>query len=305
MGLRSRIDIINTFIKNPNDVVFPVSIWKKVKFLVAAVIYDFGVAFLFVILISFLEPLMQPYENILNVDKYTIWKSILIICILTPLLEESIFRLPLKYKRNYIFRIIGFVFKTDFSEFWKRNLKLIVYVFSATFGFIHLSNYTNVDFLFFVLAPVIVGAQLFAGIIFSFLRLKLGFIWAVLGHFSHNFILIMLSFLFFHNVERIVVDDENVIIKATGIAYTVDRKPKFNRDTLNNGNILCLEAQNYSLQDIVDALYKGDSLKIRDNDQLDLVVFSKNAEGYSKADFLTVLKENFTFKKTIDSTETR
>ncbi|MDP5043620.1 MAG: CPBP family intramembrane metalloprotease [Leeuwenhoekiella sp.] len=305
MGLGSRITVINSFIKNPDDLVLPVSVWEKIKLLLSAVIYDFGIAFIFVIFMGALSPVLEPYENLLNSESYTIWTSILIICILTPLLEEGIFRFSLKYKRNYPLRALGYLLKKDFSGFWKRNLRVIVYLFSAVFGFIHLSNYTNVDLTFFLLAPIIVGAQLFAGIIFSFLRLKLGFLWAVLGHFFHNFILIMLAFLFFHNVERVLVDNENVNFKATGIAFTVERASTLSFDTLNDGNILCLEAQNYSLQKVVDILYPSDSLKIRDNDQVDFHLISKTSEGYAKEEFLKVLKEHYTFKKTKDSTHTR
>ncbi|MFI8380307.1 CPBP family intramembrane glutamic endopeptidase [Leeuwenhoekiella sp. NPDC079379] len=305
MGLGSRIEDINSFIKSPDDCVFQVSIWEKIKYLITAVSYDFGIAFIFVILSGVLSPLLEPYENLLNTETYTIWTSILIICILTPLLEEGIFRFSLKYKRNYLLRVLGYLLKKDFSNFWKRNLRPIVYIVSAVFGFIHLSNYTNVDLTFFLLAPIIVGAQLFAGIIFSFLRLKLGFLWAVLGHFFHNFILIMLAFLFFHNVERELINNENVIFKATGIAFTVERASNMSFDTLNNGNLLCLEVQNYSLQKVVDKLYPSDSLKIRDNDQVDFNLISKTPEGYAKEEFLKVLKEHYTFKKSKDSTLTR
>ncbi|MFD2826159.1 type II CAAX prenyl endopeptidase Rce1 family protein [Leeuwenhoekiella polynyae] len=301
MGFRARVSSINNFIKKPNDIPFPISTWEKFKYLISGVIYDFIVAFIFVILISILEPLMTPYENVLNSELHSFWISILLITILPPLLEELIFRFPLKYKRNYVFRFIAYLFKTDFSGFWKKHLRIIVYLFSAIFGFIHLSNYNNVDLVFFMLAPIIVGAQLFAGIIFSFFRLKLGFVWALLGHFSHNFILIMMSFMFFHNVERSLVDDDEVKIEATGIAFKLDNPERLTIDSLQNGNILCLDAQNYSLQKLLDELYHTDTLSIRDNDQLDLKLYSKKEEGYTKDQLLDVLKEHYTFKKVSDS----
>ena len=305
MGLRSRISVINSFIKHPDDIVFSISNWEKLKYLIAAIAYDFGIAFLFIIIMNALSPVLEPYENLLNAESYTIWVSIFIICIFTPFLEETIFRLPLKYERNFLFRGISYLLNKDLAIFWKKNLRIIVYIFAATFGFVHLGNYTNTDFIFYVLAPIIVGSQLFAGMIFSFLRLKLGFLWTVLGHFSHNFILIMLAFLFFHNVERDLVDNEKVRIKTTGIAFTVERNPSFSCDTLQNGNLLCLRAENISLQSIIDTLYPNQLLIIRDNDQLDLNLFSKTAEGYSKEEFIEVLKENYTFKKAADTSSSR
>ena len=110
-----------------------------------------------------------------------------------------------------------------------------------------------------------------------------------------------MSFLFFHNVEQNLVDDDNVKIEATGIAFKVDKQERLNIDSLQDGNILCLDAQNYSLQKLIDELYLADTLKIRDNDQLNLKLFSKKEEGYSKNQLLEVLKEHYTFKKVTDS----
>ncbi len=293
MSFASRVGIINAFIRRPTDQVLKISVWEKLKFLVSGVVYDLGVAIGLVILQSLFDPLMSEYENILNQDLYPFWTAILVMTILPPLIEESIFRLPLKYKRNYLLRSIAYLFKTDFSSFWKKHLRVIVYLFSVVFGLVHLSNYQNVDAVFFLLAPLIIGPQLFAGFIFSFLRLRLGFIWAILGHFLHNFSLIMLSFLAFHNVERPLIDNDQVSIQTTGIAFEVERPAQMTYDRTENGNFLCLEAQNYSLQELIDHFYANDSLKVRDRDQLDLQLYSKNSDGYSKEEFLKILKEEF------------
>ena len=306
MGLRSRIHIINDFIKKPDDIPFQISLWQKLKFLVSGIVYDFGVAFLLIIFISFLAPLTEDYENILNQELYSFWMTIVFVTILPPLLEELIFRFPLKYKRNYLMRLIAYLFKVDLETFWRKHLRIIVYLFSAAFGFVHISNYSNVDFLFFVLSPILVGAQLFAGIIFSFFRLKLGYIWAILGHFSHNFILIMIGMLFYHNVFMTLVDDEEVKIEAAGLTYLVDEAPRLTFETTSNGNLLCLEAQNFSLQKVVNALYEEqDSLIIRDNERLHLKLISKQDSGYSKTKFLETLKEHYVFKKVLDSTSNK
>ncbi|MEE3226246.1 MAG: CPBP family intramembrane glutamic endopeptidase [Bacteroidota bacterium] len=302
MGLRSRIRIINTFIKNPDDTPYAISVWEKLKFLVSGIVYDFGFAFLFLILMSLIEPLTKGYENVLNQELYSFWMSILLITIVPPVLEEFVFRFPLKYKRNYLLRLIAYLFKLDLETFWKKHLRIIVYVFSAAFGFVHMSNYSNVDIWFFILSPILVGAQLFAGIIFSFFRLKLGFIWAILGHFSHNFILIMMAFLFYHNVMIPLVDDDAVKIEAAGLAFEVEETSILHFDTTQQGNLLCLEAQNYSLQKLVDSLYTSDTLKLRDNELINLHLLSKQDSGFTKLKFLETLQEHYVFKKVVDST---
>lgn len=294
MGFTSRVSTVNQFIRKPDDELLDLSFWQKSKFLISSIIYDLFLAIGFVIILSFLEPLTSEYENLLNQDLYPIGKAILYMAILPPLIEETIFRFPLKYERNYILRGLSYILKKDFSVFWKKHLRIIVYIFSSVFGLFHLSNYQNVDATFFLLAPIITGPQIVAGLIFSFLRLKLGFVWALGGHFLHNFSLIMLSFLAFHNVERPLVDDEEVSIQTTGIAFEVKRPTLLSYDKAPNGNLLCLEVQNYELQNLIDHFYAEDLLKVRDNDQLDLKLYSKSDEGYSKEDLLKVLKEHFT-----------
>ena len=297
MSFASRVGIINEFIKRPDDRVLSLSFWQKIKFLFSSIVYDMAIAMGFVVLLTFLEPLTAEYENLLNKDLYPFWQAILYMTILPPLIEETIFRFPLKYKRNYLLRGLAYLFKTDFSTFWRKHLRVIVYLFSSVFGLVHLSNYENVDWIFFVLAPIITGPQLAAGLIFSFLRLKLGFVWALLGHFLHNFSLIMLSFLAFHNVERPLVDNEQVSIETTGIAFEVERSTRMVYDSAPNGNLLCLEAQNYELQNLIDHFYTKDSIQVRDNDRLDLKLYSKTDEGYSREDLLEVLEEHYTLIK--------
>ena len=297
MSFASRVGIINEFIKRPDDRVLSLSFWQKIKFLFSSIVYDLAIAMGFVVLLTFLEPLTAEYENLLNKDLYPFWQAILYMTILPPLIEETIFRFPLKYKRNYLLRGLAYLFKTDFSTFWRKHLRVIVYLFSSVFGLVHLSNYENVDWIFFVLAPIITGPQLAAGVIFSFLRLKLGFVWALLGHFLHNFSLIMLSFLAFHNVERPLVDNEQVSIETTGIAFEVERSTRMVYDSAPNGNLLCLEAQNYELQNLIDHFYTKDSIQVRDNDRLDLKLYSKSDEGYSREDLLEVLEEHYTLIK--------
>lgn len=301
MGFSSRVSTINNFIRRPDDQVLDLSIWGKIKFLFSSILYDLCLAIGFVIILSFLEPLTSEYENLLNKDLYPIWKAILYMAILPPLIEETIFRFPLKYERNYLLRGLSYLLKKDLSIYWRKYLRIIVYIFSSVFGLFHLSNYQNVDATFFLLAPIITGPQIAAGLIFSFLRLKLGFAWALGGHFLHNFSLIMLTFLAFHNVERPLVDDEQVSIQTTGIAFEVERPTLLNYDKAPNGNLLCLEVQNYELQDLIDQFYANDSLKVRDNDQLDLKLYSRTEEGYPKEDLLKVLKEHFTLLEAPES----
>lgn len=86
---------------------------------------------------------------------------------ISPVLEEMIFRFPLKYFLN------------------KSYFKYVVWLSIVLFGLIHVTNYELRDEHFFFL-PVILASQLWGGMMLSFIRLKFGIITAILMHSSYN-----------------------------------------------------------------------------------------------------------------------
>lgn len=148
--------------------------------------------------------------------------------IMAPVLEEAIFRLPLRpYIENlmlaaslFIFVVLGFfadVIPPSFLAvamstmigltlylFWRRSRRsqkepairiaagplatLVFYGFAILFGVVHITNY---DMAVWYFLPLVVMPQVIIGFLLGFVRLRYGYIWAVLLHAFHNFCAIL------------------------------------------------------------------------------------------------------------------
>ena len=106
-----------------------------------------------------------------------ILKILLLAAIITPIVEELIFRAPI----------------TAFKK--PKSFKQSFYTFSIAFGIIHIFNFeitTNV----LLLAPLLVLPQLLVGTYFGYIRVRLGLRWSMLLHGCYNGVLITMSFYF-------------------------------------------------------------------------------------------------------------
>lgn len=146
---------------------------------------------------------------------------LLIAVFIAPILEEPVYRLHLDLKRKSIFWGLGLSLLL-IDEFWyplaalwiyliwllirvsKNNpppLKFVVYCSAVLFGLIHLGNFTNLDYSKqFYLIPLLVGAQVFVGLVISFIRLTYGMKWGIIFHGVYNGILIGAYILFFQDL---------------------------------------------------------------------------------------------------------
>lgn len=114
-------------------------------------------------------------ENDYNSHRGIIF-NLIITAILTPLIEEVIFRYPMK-----------FIPQTKYYN-------IVIYVITLVFGVVHFTNYdTNISGKFFAL--LIVSPQLFIGLVLAFIRIKYGLRYSILTHSIYNFL--GFSFLYF------------------------------------------------------------------------------------------------------------
>src|SRR5690606_34091132 len=95
-----------------------------------------------------------------------------------PFLEELIFRYGIKY-RNFYRWVIS-------RNTWRKYYRWIMYSSVLVFGLIHLWNYDNEQFLFYLFCFVFVFSQLTGGVVLSFIRVRLGFRYAVFYHALWN-----------------------------------------------------------------------------------------------------------------------
>jgi hypothetical protein len=152
--------------------------------------------------------------------KYTIWENVSYILLLGPIIEELISRLYLDLKkRNLILTLVCFLIvslkitnlnfdlkfyffvltiltviffilksKQDSIIFFGKKYYTFIFYFSClTFSFLHFSNYSKVLSENYIwLLPILVLPQFIMGIFFGYIRIKLGFFWAILLHICMN-----------------------------------------------------------------------------------------------------------------------
>jgi hypothetical protein len=127
--------------------------------------------------------------------------------IFAPIIEEPIFRLHLDLTKKSILWSLGvsiflvFDFWIAVAALWiyliwllicvsmnnPPSLKLVVYSSAILFGLVHLSNFTSLDYTTqFYLIPLLIGGQVFLGLMISFIRLRYGMKWAMIYHGVYN-----------------------------------------------------------------------------------------------------------------------
>jgi len=165
-------------------------------------------------------------ERFFNV--YPVWVVFIYVALAGPMLEELLFRLPLKLNEKYmqinvVLTVTGFIYILVFTlKFYIIQISLVVveiillsiyfnskelfnkyiinicnrkfiwvfYVSAAIFGMLHISNYSP-KFITFLLMPILVLPQFIVGLFCGYIRLRLGFFWGYFLHAAHNFVFII------------------------------------------------------------------------------------------------------------------
>jgi len=83
----------------------------------------------------------------------------------------------------------------NLSELTQKNFTILFWITVFSFGFIHAGNFASIG-QFWYLIPVMTLPQIFSGAIWGFVRMKFGFVWAVLYHSFHNFTAFSLTAIF-------------------------------------------------------------------------------------------------------------
>lgn len=128
-------------------------------------------------------------ENLDNVNselmKMPFGTLILIGVVLVPFVEELIFRLPLKYNRNYLLQFliaIVALFAPAESKtavyaavrrFWKRFFWVFFYLMTSAFAFVHIYNYVDAQHLL-LWSPLLTMVQFITGLIIGYIRVRFG-----------------------------------------------------------------------------------------------------------------------------------
>ena len=174
------------FLKNPKLEKGPeLSIGEKLIQFILLLIACFIISFTISIFISLvyksglIENDFHAFDNLKDLGSFQI---LLLAAVLAPLIEESIFRAPLVLFKN------------------PKIFKFAFYGFALAFGYVHLFNY-QIDSQILLFSPLLVAPQIVLGLIFGFIRVRLGLIWSMLMHGVYNGFLVSLYLLAQHAIQ--------------------------------------------------------------------------------------------------------
>src|SRR5699024_5108010 len=104
---------------------------------------------------------IENHQVKLLMDLMPIWLVFFLTVIIIPFIEEIIFRLFLRFRRNYFLQIIISLFpqtKNPVSIFWNKKFGYIFYLSAIVFAFIHITNYDSNDNIIYLI-PILVLPQ--------------------------------------------------------------------------------------------------------------------------------------------------
>ena len=279
------------WIKNPDDIPMDVDWKKKMKILGQIFILDILVGVIFIGVSYFIDIyVMKINEDLIDINPLIL---LLFAVVVMPVLEEILFRFPLKYKRNYLIRGLDRLFGGRVKDKWDRSFKYFVYIMAITFGLIHLTNYSNDETLFFCLGPLLVGSQIIGGFILSYTRIKLGFNWAIIQHGLFNLFGIVMGVLFFHNSTVISDSQDEYYFNVSELMYVNKEFSSYSTD-IQNGTVYSIRGEDINLQKVINSL-NIEGVNLYHDTWVD--VHFESEKGILNSELLELLKTEFKFDK--------
>jgi hypothetical protein len=178
----------------------------------------FGMLILFIVNMTGIQSIAMS-----EIDKYTLTEKILKVIILAPVIEETLFRLLLRFNRYTVkiffaitlaycvylifrekymmlmavlsFQFLLLIFMGVFSinkisVFVKNHFTVIFYISVLAFGTIHLLNFKlTTDSLYFL--PFIVLPQLIAGTMLGYIKISYSFMHGIAFHMLINLMILL------------------------------------------------------------------------------------------------------------------
>lgn len=274
------------FIKKPNDEQIELNLKDKIIFLLILLTLEIIILFIIVLPALYLiDQVLILKETKLDYN-FTLINSLLIIVIIGPFIEELIFRYYLRYR--------GERAETKRFDKWNKYFPYWVYILSIMFGIVHISNYSNNNIWFYLLSPLLVISQLTGGFVLSFIRVRLNFYYGFLFHAFWNLLFVIVV----PSVQSVfkspfVQDNKIFSIKIEEKLFFENDQPRYFKMNNKNGKIHTLNIQQFSVQHILDSLYKKDKYYV---DDVLINLNLKSKQGLKKEEFLAILKKEFEIK---------
>ena len=271
-----------SFLKHPKDVQTKESFKRKLQTIFILLV---GKMCVFCFVLMPLNDLVEHFvstDSKLDLHKKSITSAIFIAVVLAPVFEEIGFRLILR--RNFP---IKYIFS---QKLWDKIFPFLVYASSVIFGFIHLDNYTNDGFWFYVFSPIIIASQLIGGFVIVFIRVRYNFFYGILYHALWNMLATFIMFFTdnFSSPYQEKTEKYSIEISEKHF-FDEDEKQVFKIDSLQ-GKIHKIEVEQYSFQHFLDSLYQGNKHQI--NDAFIKMKFDSQ-KGVTKEEFIEILKKEY------------
>ena len=278
------------WLKNPDEQPSEISTRAKVLKTSKILFLTFISAIPFGIMLSYihnniyrLEQTLKP-TSLLNLLLFTI--------VFAPLLEELFFRFPLLYKRNYLARGLSKLTNGKIRRNWSSKYRYFVYSMATIFGLVHLTNYRDAGIVLLLLAPVIIGSQLIGGLGFSYVRVKFGFIWALISHSLYNAVITLLL-LGAHNTPIIQMSDTRADISITSLQYVDSNKSSLDIDKRDD-RIYSIKANDYRFQEVLNEI-SNTTLVAYDDAWVDINF--ESTQGLTLNEFIDLIETEVKFFK--------
>lgn len=242
--------------------------WKTVGWMLGL---SFVLVFCTMPLIAIVDSIVPLNQNTMDkaIDNMGTFQFLALASLGAPILEEILFRLFLKYKRNYIFIGIDSISNGKAKLFWYKYFRFFFYLSAILFSLIHIDNYDNNSILFYLLAPIIVLPQLIAGFTFGYVRIKLGLLWSILIHGLYNFFLVSASILFLNTVPITDIKNETISLSINGLEMGLGKETILklygNRKLVDS-----LFIQNLKISTLAIQLFPTDSILLESNKRINL-----------------------------------
>ncbi|WP_175623206.1 CPBP family intramembrane glutamic endopeptidase [Chryseobacterium schmidteae] len=274
------IELFN-FYKNPKDVrIKNYTLIKNIKYILYTFLADLSLTlifFPFLYLLSKNNLIPEDFERI-NYTDNTLLKSLMVIAVFVPLLEEIIFRFPIRYNKLYRYFIS--------AKLWDFLFKILVYIIPLLFGFVHLSNFGDLTLPLILMSPVLIGSQIIGGYLYTFLRVKFNFASAVVTHMLWNLVL-SLGVIFLLSVEKpFQQNDQDLSIEIKQFEYNNLESQNLTIDSIGS-KIFKVEAKQYSLNHVVDTI--ANEQRRKTDVIVDLKLTSK--KGITKENFVEIIED--------------
>jgi len=271
-----------SFLRHPKDVQTKESFKRKLQTIFILLGFEMCVFYFVLIPLDYLIEHFVSVKEELDYKEDTLLMSAISSIILAPVLEEIGFRLILR--RNFP---IKYIFS---QKLWDKIFPFLVYASSVIFGFVHLTNYTNDGFWFYVFSPIIITSQLIGGFVIVFIRVRYNLFYGTLYHALWNMLMTFIM-LFTENFSSPYQEktEKYSIEISEKYFFDEDEKQVFKIDSLQ-GKIHKIEVEQYSFQHFLDSLYQGNKYQI--NDAFIKMKFDSQ-KGVTKEEFIEILKKEY------------